>query len=303
MTATAVDFSWQVPSQGFGIVKGIKEKWLQPRGKGRSICWPLDEHPDLFRVFAAIDHKDDDQLVAFADEVGALGIRRRTQDGPDGLDAEAESISDWADEILYMRQAVRLRDLVQARDRKSLRRMVSLDRRGLKYTAKGRIARLFVATEHPKHDFKDKEDPIHAAGLVLERLVSERLSAVSMRVSYVPQPTTAEAALGMYLVAAWRHIIQPAPTNLLAALWYQFAVAVTGSKESRNCKECGEPFEIDRDDARQAKKVFCSAGCKVEEFRTRKAKAIALHEEGKSAKQIAKATDTPEATVKKWVGK
>jgi hypothetical protein len=90
------------------------------------------------------------------------------------------------------------------------------------------------------------------------------------------------------------------PQNLLAALWLQFALAVAGDKDYRDCEVCATPFEVSLDAAR-ADRVFCSNACRSKAYRQRQEKARRLYVEGKTARAIAKELGSDLATVKKWI--
>jgi hypothetical protein len=51
------------------------------------------------------------------------------------------------------------------------------------------------------------------------------------------------------------------PKNLLAAMWLQFAQAVTGEYQLRECKGCGEYFQIGPG-ARRGQTKTCSSRCR-----------------------------------------
>jgi hypothetical protein len=59
------------------------------------------------------------------------------------------------------------------------------------------------------------------------------------------------------------------PQNLRQALWLQFALAVCGQQEYRDCAVCGQPFGFDPNNRVKARRIFCSASCRVKASRQR----------------------------------
>jgi hypothetical protein len=94
----------------------------------------------------------------------------------------------------------------------------------------------------------------------------------------------------------------PGPTNLIGAIWLQFAEAVSGGYELRPCqnKACGKVFTVSAD-GRQSRKAFCSVACKVTDSRRREAKAIRLANRKTKLTEIAKQTGAKLETVRGWI--
>jgi hypothetical protein len=90
------------------------------------------------------------------------------------------------------------------------------------------------------------------------------------------------------------------PKSLEAAIWLQFAQAVLGNKEFRECEACGTPFEVSLD-AFRTNRTLCSSACKARAHRMRRAETLALAAEGKTAKQIAKKVGSKLETIQKWL--
>ena len=93
------------------------------------------------------------------------------------------------------------------------------------------------------------------------------------------------------------------PLTLIAAMWLQFAVDLTGEKEFVKCKFCGELFEQSTEvTGFRSHRVFCRDACKTKDYRRRKRTATRLAREGRSIAEIAGKLGTPTATVTGWVG-
>lgn len=106
-----------------------------------------------------------------------------------------------------------------------------------------------------------------------------------------------------------RPVMRFYPNSLLAALWFQFAQAVTGNKDYRQCRDCRHWFEVSaEDDARTARRLFCSSACKSRDYRRRKDRAVELRAEGLKPAAVAErlkseGLETDIETVKQWTKK
>ena len=94
--------------------------------------------------------------------------------------------------------------------------------------------------------------------------------------------------------------IRVVPRDLWGALWLQFADAVASGARYERCRECTTWFELSPQAAR-ADRLYCSEGCKQKAYRERKAEALRLHGEGKTAGAIARSVGSDAATVKGWL--
>jgi hypothetical protein len=93
------------------------------------------------------------------------------------------------------------------------------------------------------------------------------------------------------------------PTNLLGALWLQFALAVDLLKRFVKCAECGAPFEVSRG-VRTGKRPdakFCSARCRVAHYRGRIEQARRFHSSGLTAKEIARKLNARTGVINGWL--
>jgi hypothetical protein len=92
------------------------------------------------------------------------------------------------------------------------------------------------------------------------------------------------------------------PDSLLSAAWLQFAVAIDGDKEHRQCQRqaCGKWFELSPE-VNRADKLFCSDVCRMRAYRQRQATARDLSAKGVPLEDIARALATKEVTVQGWV--
>jgi hypothetical protein len=93
----------------------------------------------------------------------------------------------------------------------------------------------------------------------------------------------------------WFRIV---PDSMFQAIFIQFAAAVAGNEKHEQCP-CGRWFELVPQD--KGRKQFCSAACKMKDYRSRKARAEQLGSDGMDPKQIRLEIDTPLKTIKKWL--
>ncbi len=92
------------------------------------------------------------------------------------------------------------------------------------------------------------------------------------------------------------------PLSLVAALWLQLALAVSGDKRFVKCKFCTKVFEISTElTGFRSHREFCSDSCKTKDYRRRKRTALQLTASGVSVQKIAEATGTERSTVRAWL--
>lgn len=92
------------------------------------------------------------------------------------------------------------------------------------------------------------------------------------------------------------------PLTLIAAMWLQLALAITGEKRFVACKFCRRMFEISTEQTGfRSHREFCTDSCKTKDYRRRKRTALALAASGAQATEIAEKTHTDKATVRGWL--
>lgn len=96
--------------------------------------------------------------------------------------------------------------------------------------------------------------------------------------------------------------LRVAPMTLLAAMWLQLALAVTGNKTFVKCKFCGQKIEISTAQSGfRTNREFCSASCKTLDYRKRKSETARLARQGATVIAIAKKVKTDLSTVRRWI--
>lgn len=90
------------------------------------------------------------------------------------------------------------------------------------------------------------------------------------------------------------------PSDLLGAMWLQFAEAVAANKSFHRCGTCGTWFEVSSEQYRKSRK-YCSGPCRSRAYRDRKVQAIRMAEEGMTLENIAETLKTRSSVVTGWL--
>jgi len=243
---------------------------LRPSGKTVIYRPMAREHAALFREFAEVDYRDVEAIRTFANKYGRLGV--------DSKHAPAESHLHWAREICLMREALSLsRPWTQAREAADARIWATADA-----AIEALWRRHGNSGSHKAH--RRTEDRRK-----LEWLFNLHLQHVQTRLH-------AEEDVPVRL--------QLAPLSLLAAMWLQLALAVTGDKRFVACKFCSRLFEISTEPSGfRSHREFCTASCKTLDYRKRQRLALTLKADGKTPGRIAAAIGTDLATVTRWLAR
>lgn len=88
--------------------------------------------------------------------------------------------------------------------------------------------------------------------------------------------------------------------DLIDAMNLQLAASIVEHKRYRTCEQCDKPFEV-TPQVNRADRLFCSDNCRVKSYQRRKKQAIAQRQQGKTLRDIVKATGSDLETVKRWV--
>lgn len=81
------------------------------------------------------------------------------------------------------------------------------------------------------------------------------------------------------------------------SLWAQLADAVLQGHEFMTCEQCSKPMRV------RARRVFCSAACRVRNYRHRRSEAKRLFKLGKTVPQIARAISMEDVDlISEWLG-
>ena len=250
MAGEIFEFLWAVHELGYQWIEArpgaspVLEVVMPPSGEAGEVreYSPLRLYSGLFRTFAAMPPMPD-AILDFANKHGRL----TREPGGDTLDL-------WQRELAAMKRAVDLWDRAEA----------------------GNVADL-VGRFHWTAQRQDEED--------YEALFGESPPVLDWREQHI---RAARAQVKDTINQHQEGLVSPAllwrdyttldlyfvPSNLLGALWLQFAEAIAGHKKYRKCQECETWFAFDPDKARRDK-VFCSNACRNRAWRRRQGEQAA----------------------------
>jgi hypothetical protein len=244
-----------VSNAGYEWEDGKNGEYLAVRGVAVHI---KELHPGLFREFAEIETTREG-IRKFAMEYGDLFNHWRGRE-------RGTSASVWRKEILEMRILVALWDQIQKPDTAALKKIVVFTKDGPWYTLSwpgGGLTTGSLAYEStpslPSEPIRYNPiqfdgDVLLAARCALQIEVNKRLTEHSTVPLLAWTPDTKEASGGYHQRVNFK------PSNLLAAMWVQFAQDITGEFQLRRCW-CGKYFQVGPG-AGRADKVFHDDVCK-----------------------------------------
>ena len=245
--------------KGFSLSTGpvVFEKEYYDWKRRRAI--KLKDHPEMCFEFAALEPLEQN-ILSFAKRYGLLGIPTSvivpTEEEP-GTAKPGEPFQLWMIEIIGLRVAVILWELVEDKNEDELRKYVHWYKGGP-----------FLVNPAGSDDFKQFGDPANSLGTVIyydevphlpqgDVLTPARhwlKEAINARLSAYMDVELAVSDTGS-LVYSYQ------PKNLLGALWYQFSQFVTGVKRMNRCLVCDTPIVIEK--GGRSDKVYCSDSHKV----------------------------------------
>ena len=278
---------------------------------------PLVDQTGLFLLFAATPLTQEG-ILGFVDRFGMLLNATVTVTPPaqvrtprqrrlrETLAVHSEGLEFWLQEVIKMREAVRVWRLLEQGDADGLARHIRRSGRGKQLSlvydshpdlAEGaqpeppdlRLTEVIVSPgEQPELLARlAAGDVVLPARMLLQRFINRQFDG---RLQPAVAPDADSGELQMTLM----------PANLLTAMWLQLARAVCEHKQYKECSVCGEPFELSPETARTNRR-FCSIACKNRAFRNRQEQARRLHAEGKTAEQIAEQIEADTAVVEGWI--
>lgn len=330
MAVDIATFRWDVPVDGYQWLEarlgGEDEgppQWVLTEGIGlgspyrRRRYAPLAAEPALFRIFVGLDFDDRAALLGFANKYGLLGIHQflalePASAGQYPMGTIGESHSAWINEILDMRWAVQIQDLVGSHDAAGLRRFITYREELVGPTGEPLRAGGWGFSSHPEGARKSEPIPRYRGWMidpVANLFVAGNvfIPATFLVQRWINDKLNEHAAPRLlYNLDLGKQVLQIVPKDLLGAMWFQLAQAIAGNRNYRTCRECSKWFEISAEaDGRSARKLFCSDPCKSRDYRRRKDRVRELKAERKSVPQIVKqlhaeGMETDSDTVKKW---
>jgi hypothetical protein len=321
-----IEFYWQVPECGCEWVTGIgypDTKFHGPGVEGLFLTervsagdrkYRLVEKTGLFKTFASTDLSREG-VLQFANLYGLLlnkrdriPLRERVDEKPEPFYlAFGEAFLLWEREILLMRHAIDVWEKAKVGDSSSLGKFISwhgsanetAPHREVRYRgpkASGdESSPAFVIASKDNHSerlarFTDG-DTVEPAMYAVQQLVNNKMEEHGA----IPGLFWDRTPRGVMLR------VHADPRSLIAGLWVQFAYAIEGNRDYRNCDQCKKSFEVAAEKRADAR--FCSNGCRFKAYRSRQKEAQRLHSEGLGVKAIAEKLGAEINAVKGWVKK
>jgi hypothetical protein len=278
---------------------------------------PLAGTLSLYQALAKVEPTEEG-VLAFVRRYGPLGEGVETSaETPEDRYATVEPLPAWRKTVVWLREWIRLWDMIKRGDRDGLARFIKW--RGKEKVFYQASPALHAALGHPEelpegvHELWDalwgegltiagadpsdrgvarltqltRGDVIQPARLVL-------LAAVNGTLGRTTQPAL------IWDDKAARARMFTHPRSLLGAAYLQFATAILSGRLSRTCQVCGRAFEVTNVSSRNDR-LTCSNTCRTRAYRDRQQQAREFHDKGWSLKRISKELRSDVSTVKKWI--
>jgi hypothetical protein len=323
------DLTWQAPAGGDGFAL---QEWSDPRkpelGRVAVIAdqpdakfrpyHPLQEETGLHRMFSELDPTPE-VCLGFANRFGRMELPRRACDVCSVLLPAAthetpphpffhwttahsgrgivqrydgEPIFVWQRMVRWLRPLVNLWDMIQGDDREQLAKLV-------RWAPDGVGVRAREDAEEEFWPFSEwswgSENSVAPGDVVLPALRYLHLQVNYILYSYIRPALVWDRE-------AKTSALRVRPDSLWTAICVQFAQAIGGNKKYQKCPTCGRWFELSPG-VNRANKEFCSGTCRTKATRQRKERALQLHAQGKSVREIAREVESGVDTVKRWVAR
>jgi hypothetical protein len=315
------EFLWQRPRSGDGYVwaewprkSGTTVRRLVRKPEAEITAYdPLSLGIALHRELAAAEPTPEGAL-AFANRYGSLGSDRT------GEEQGWEQFEDWYRHIVWLKEAVRLWDMIQEEDVDGLARVIEWEGAGVVHywpppdveKALGR-RRLRGAPRQELQYWKGWDILEHAPdGADVKRRVREG-DVLVPALLFVHSLVNGEIWQNIGPILAWdaaqhRTVLREVPRDLRAFIYLQFAQEMRSLRKPRRCPVCGRWFELAPDAGedsrrRRSDRETCSTACRSKAYRERQNQARQLHAVGKTFKEIAKELGSDVKTIKGWVTK
>lgn len=235
---------------------------------------PLKQKQNLFRLFGAVP-PDRSAILRFANEYGLIGVpsklyRTHHKGSKKLIPITGEMFQDWTNAIQAMHWALKIWDWIERKQTSMLAHHIQKNqltssyewlfvyKPGEPYDPRSLYSRPIRSTAQ----LKNPNDVSFAAMFLLQDWVNTKLKGtVTPRLVFQQNHK--------------RMLLYNTPSSLLGAMWLQLAQTITGDKKHRQCKVCGEWFEISKD-GRTKRSLFCSGACKSRDYRNKKAVADGL---------------------------
>jgi hypothetical protein len=265
-------FRWEVEEDGYEWKQQRKtELRLVGRGGRDSRIMryaPMEEFPGLFLEFAKLKPTQE-SVCQFANRYGLLFEYSDIEDVvvQRGRMLLGSTLPEWNDEIGRINAIVNLWEAVEGRKIEELQKVIKWNDNGVKYWIKSRSGAQWgsVLAHTADADYEvmiarfKSGNILQPARYALRREINRRIATATTvpRLMWAPgeqrhgQPLKPDAHMRIAFV----------PSNLLAAMWLQFAQAVTGEYKLRTCKGCLAYFQVGPG-GKRADADTCSPKCR-----------------------------------------
>jgi|SRR5579872_2651579 len=301
-------FRWARPvsGDGFELVPGQEnpKKLLIVRKQAARFAFysPLDEETGLFRILAdtAVTAEG---CLAFANAYGSLyrGEHAEWQEPEEDIRPPVTDVAYWIKQVGELRALIRLWDAAEAEDTAELSCLLQF--------GKGRPQ--VVGLPLPEYSTPARLNAYHRVTYIWEHWYGNLDSAPPVKML----PEIARAYCGFVLHERfqgflnyglrWNKALKTVessflPRNLYSAAFLQLSFAITGNKKYQKCPSCGRWFEL-LPGVNRANRLTCGQACRTRAYRLRRARAIELAAQGKTAREIAKEVGSDVTKVKQWL--
>jgi hypothetical protein len=267
-----VDFRWRLPVSGFrfatatmlslapreGDADPVPERYLvyaKPDQEHQSVkvYSPLVVFTGLFRRFAETPVTEEG-IVAFANKYGALGGKPSLAvqvEGESAFRFVAESLQFWLHEIHQMKTVLHVWDSVRKTDRAQLSSFIVWNGGAVFFQLAGAVE--LIASEdlaYGRPDMFSRGDLVQPAMHLVQRRINAQLAEHAVTPNLLWDQKQGKLIIRMH------------PNSLIGALWLQFAKALEGEKQYRQCQYCRDWIEVGGNRSARSDKKFCSPSCK-----------------------------------------
>jgi hypothetical protein len=274
-------FRWLVEEQGYEWAKGSdSEQRLVARvPESRILLYEPLRVDGMFLEFARL--KDEDGILQFANKHGGLFDTYGPKDwvSRGGKVEQGSSLKKWRSEIGELHALVQIWEAITDRNVRALKSIITWNAKGVRYEIKTPkyVKRAWLAhpdlNENTLARFKP-QDVLLPAQYALQAEINCRIAD--------PEYLSADEKPAIVPRLIWSPGRMPdnekpprpdhhqriifEPTNLLAAMWLQFAQATTGQYQLKRCQGCGRYFQVGPG-GRRADAKTCRDACRQRSHR------------------------------------
>src|ERR1035441_8390476 len=289
MSDELTEFTWRVPKNGFRwctastehstphrvlgarptpgrfLVSAIPDTHLQPGTEYP----PLLTHTGLFKQLADTPATEEG-ILQFANKYGHLGgvasVPIAVPGEPDT--SSGEPFEEWKVSILRLRDIVLTWEAAHEPNKEILSAYIRWEPGGVFYRSVGDATLIASETAAELMARFTPGDLVMPAMYIVQRRINERLSEYGV----TPKLLWNRSEGGL--------VLRLSAHSLIGAIWLQFAKAVEGNKEYKQCQNarCRRWIEVGGNRTARSDKKFCSPSCKSDAHRRKSEQASRMHQ-------------------------